>query len=108
MPNCVSYLSYTMLIIWHGGGASLIFVNANGKYWVPFRQYLCRYFVNANVAYFFVVKTPAGGCLFFGQINNIQLNINMKLNFLIPLRYQFNIQVKLAISVELDGDGLPL
>ena len=24
--------------------ASQIFVDANGKYWVPFRQYLCRYF----------------------------------------------------------------
>ena len=54
------------------------------------------------------VKTPAAqeDAFFYGQINNIQLNINMKLNFLIPLR--FDVYVKLALSVELDGDGLPL
>ena len=57
------------------------------------------------------VKTPTGGCLFYGQINNIQLNINMKLKILIALRDQFNVQVDKSgslISMELDGDGLPL
>ena len=35
MPICVSYLTNTMPIIGGGGGgvASLIFANANGKYW---------------------------------------------------------------------------
>ena len=44
----------------------------------------------------FLLKTPAGGCLFYGQINNKQLNINVKLKFLSPLRDRFNVQVKLA------------
>ena len=110
MPICVSYLTNTMPIIWDvGGGTSLIFVIANGKYWVPFRQYLCRYFnfCQCKCCLNFVVKTPAEGCLFYGQINNIQLNINIKLKILIPLRYQFNVQVKLA-DLSGAGDGLPL
>ena len=52
---------------------------------------------------FHSMKTPAGGCLFYGQINNIQRNINIQLKhikFLSPLRYRFNVQVKL---VDLSG-----
>ena len=95
MPICVLYLTDTMPIIWGKGvGPALIFVNANGKYWVIFM--LIFQFLQMQMLRKIFVKTIAGGCLFYGQINNIQLNISMKFKNSIPLRYQFNFQVKLA------------
>ena len=68
MPICVSYLTNTLPIIGGGGVGPASFLPMPRKILGAIQAI----FMQMQMLPKIFVKTPAGGCLFYGQINNIQ------------------------------------